>query len=142
MSAASERVADPAPGVAVSVPVPCPLLGSTAEDAEEHGQAELHRTQDGLRAAAGAEPDAQRLLGSRHDECVVERLAPVRAVPGHALVAVEREQQLELGAVQHVVVALVEIEDREGDRRPSTTGSWPARCVARSTFPPRSRRES
>jgi hypothetical protein len=40
----------------------------------------------------------------------------VRAAPGDALVAVEGEQQVELRAVEQVVVALVEIEDREGDR--------------------------
>jgi hypothetical protein len=36
--------------------------------------------------------------------------------PRHALVTVEREQQFELGAKQHIVVALVNVEDRERDR--------------------------
>jgi hypothetical protein len=39
----------------------------------------------------------QRLLGSGHDACVVERPAPMRAAPGDALALVELEEQIELG---------------------------------------------
>jgi hypothetical protein len=92
-----------------------PVLGGAAEDAEEHRQAELDGALYRVRAAAGAEPDLQRLLGPRDDERVLERPTPVRSVPRDPLVAVEREQQFELGGEQHVVVPLVEVKDRERD---------------------------
>src|SRR3954463_7647593 len=45
----------------------------------------------------------------------------VRAVPGDVLAGVDR-QQLQLGGVQQVVVALVEVEQRERDRREHASG--------------------
>jgi hypothetical protein len=46
----------------------------------------------------------------------------VRSAPGDPLAGVGSEQQLELGGVEHVVVALVEVEEREGDRRGAAAG--------------------
>src|SRR6266581_486038 len=44
-----------------------------------------------LRAAAGAEPDLQRLLGSGHDQRVVQWPPAVRAGPGELLALVDGE---------------------------------------------------
>src|SRR5437764_105160 len=80
------------------------------QDAQVHRQAERDGAHDRLGAAARAQPDAQWLLRPRHDERVPEAALPVRSAPGEALMPVELQQQLELGAVEHVVVALVEVE--------------------------------
>ena len=58
-------VADLGPRVAVGVAVLGPVLRRAAEDAEEHRDAELDGAADRAGAAAGAEPDPQRLLGAR-----------------------------------------------------------------------------
>jgi hypothetical protein len=98
------------------------VLGGAAQDAEEHGKAEFHGPQDRSRAAAGPEPHPQRLLGPGHDHRVDEGLVPVGAAPAHPVLAVQRQQQVELRAVQCVVVAYVQIEEREGDVRGSASG--------------------
>src|SRR5215208_8225664 len=95
-----DGVAARGPRVAIGAAVLRPVLRRAAQDAEEQRQTELDGPQDRLRAAAGAEPDAQRLLRPGHDERALEGPTPMRAAPGDALVAVEREQQLELGAVE------------------------------------------
>jgi len=46
----------------------------------------------------------------------------VRSGPGDPLVGVGREEQLQLGGVEHVVVALVEVEQLERDRRGAAAG--------------------
>ena len=115
-------VADLGPGLVVGVAVVGPVLRGPAQDPQEHRQPELHGPQDRVGAAAGAEPHPQRLLGSGHDQGVDQWSTPVRPAPGDPVVAVEGQQQLELGAVQQVVVALVQIEDREGDRRGAAAG--------------------
>ena len=46
----------------------------------------------------------------------------MRAAPGDALVGVELEEQVELRAVEQVVVARAEVEEREGDVRRAATG--------------------
>src|SRR3954447_26703776 len=48
---------------------------------------------------------------------VLQGAFPVRAAPGDPLSCVGCEQQVELGAVEHVVVADVEVEQRERDVR-------------------------
>jgi len=93
------------------------VLGGAAEDAEEHRQPQLHGTLHRIRAAAGAQPDLQRLFGAGEDGDVLERPPAVRAVPGDLLAGVDGHQQVEFGGVQHVVVVLVLVEERKGDRR-------------------------
>jgi hypothetical protein len=64
----------------------------------------------------------ERLLRAGHDERVVEGALAVRTAPGDALVVVELEEQVELRAVEHVVVAHVEVEQRERDVGRAATG--------------------
>src|SRR5690606_40022346 len=68
------------------------------------------------------EPDPQRLLRPGDDEHVFERPSPVGPAPGNTLLPVQLHQQFELRAVEHVVIALFRVEDREGDRRRTTPG--------------------
>jgi hypothetical protein len=116
------RVTDLAPSVAVRVAVLRPVLRCAAEDAQEQRHTELDRTAHRLGTAAGAEPDPQRLFRPRNDERLLQRSAPVRAAPGDVLGGVGGEQQLELRGVEHVVVAIVEVEEREGDGRGAAAG--------------------
>jgi len=73
----------------------------------------------------GAQPYPQRLLRPRHDQRVDEGSPPVRARPGDPVVLVGGDQQVELGAEERVVVADVEVEQREGDVGGSASGHHP-----------------
>ena len=100
-------------GLAIQLDQRDETLRFATNDRDDEGKPEPPGANDGVRVAADANPDGQRLLHrARVDAEVVER-RPADPGPGDVLVVPELQQEVELLGEQLVVVTQVVAEERE-----------------------------
>src|SRR5690348_12666124 len=106
-------VAEFTPRAPIEIREGCKARSLAADDGERERKAVPGRAHDRLRRAADGDPDRQLLLhGPRPHTGVLEGRAML-ALPRHALLVADRNQQLELLLEQLVVVVEVVPEERE-----------------------------
>jgi hypothetical protein len=101
------------PGTPVQVHERCELSRLAADDGHHQRQAQEACSDEGLRGAADAHPDGQRILhGARVDPLPHQR-RPVTPRPGDLGAPPQAQQQVELLVEEFVVVGEVEAEQRK-----------------------------
>src|SRR5262247_541370 len=101
-------------GAVVEIDIGPEARGVAADDGERQREVVARSAHHRFRAAADADPDAQRTAVDRREYALVLQRRPRLALPGHGVAADQRGKQLELLLEQQVVVGEVVAEQWKG----------------------------
>ena len=108
------RLAELREGAVIEIDIGTEARRVAADDGERQRQFVARRAHDRFRAAADADPGAQRLALDRRKDALVLQRRPRPALPGHGVGADQRGKEVELVLEQHFVLREVVAEQRKG----------------------------